>query len=93
MELSVLVVEERERAVWEKARNYLKRKKLKLYSASSVKETYKILNREPVNIVLSDFNLKNINSLNFLKKIKTIRPDVEIIFLSERVPLSKAMEA
>lgn len=93
MELSVLVVEERERPVWEKARNYLKRKKLKLFSASSVKETYRILNREPVNIVLSDFNLKNINSLNFLKKIKTIRPDVEIIFLSERVPLSRAMEA
>ncbi|MBF0457893.1 MAG: sigma-54-dependent Fis family transcriptional regulator [Nitrospirae bacterium] len=93
MDLSVLVVEERERPVWEKARNYLKRKKLKLFSASSVKETYKILNREPVNIVLSDFNLKNINSLNFLKKIKTLRPDVEIIFLSERVPLSRAMEA
>ncbi|MCG6552371.1 MAG: sigma-54 dependent transcriptional regulator [Candidatus Magnetominusculus sp. LBB02] len=93
MELTVLTVEDRERPVWEKARNYLRRKKIKLYSASSVKETYKILNSQPVNIVLSDFSLKNINSLNFLKKIKAVRPDVEIIFLSERVPLSRAIEA
>ncbi|KWT78135.1 sigma-54-dependent transcriptional regulator [Candidatus Magnetominusculus xianensis] len=93
MELNVLVVEERDMPVWEKARNYLKRKKIKLFSASTLREAYKILNREPINIVLSDFNLKNINSLNFLNKIKTIRPDVEIIFLSERVPLSKAIEA
>ncbi|MBF0516651.1 MAG: sigma-54-dependent Fis family transcriptional regulator [Nitrospirae bacterium] len=93
MELSVLVVEGHEKPAWEKAKNYLKRKKIKLFSASSAKETFKILHKEPVNIVLCDFNLRNVDSLSFLNKIKAARPDVEIIFLSERAPLSRAIEA
>jgi DNA-binding NtrC family response regulator len=93
MELHVLVFGGNPKAGWDRVRNYLRRRGVSVYTASTVKEAYKALRNEPVNIVLSDFNHQKVNSLRFMKKAKAIKPHIEIIFLSERVALSKAIKA
>ncbi|MDA8387847.1 MAG: sigma-54 dependent transcriptional regulator [Nitrospiraceae bacterium] len=94
MEINLLLIEGQGNGQWEKVRTYFGKKGFAVYQTSSVKEAFRVLRNEPIHIVLSDFWLNGINSINFLKKIKKgARPQVEVIFLCERVPLPAAIEA
>jgi DNA-binding NtrC family response regulator len=93
MQINILTVCEKEKSEWKKIISYLKRKKINIYKAFSVDEAYKILKNYPINIILSDFHILKIKTSTFLKKIKKIKPDVELIFLSESPTLSNAIDA
>jgi DNA-binding NtrC family response regulator len=93
MDLNVLIVEGNGGAEWEKIKSYFRRKGSTLFTSSSLKDAFRVLRNEPVNIILSDYNLPKVNSLTFLKKAKEIKTHVEIIFLSDTVPLPRAIEA
>ncbi len=93
MQTNILTISEEGKPEWEKIINYLKKKKMYIHTASTVNEAYKKLKSEPVNIILSDYHLPNIKIPTFLNKIKTIKPDVELIFLSDNVTLTNAIDA
>ncbi len=93
MGLNLLLVEGDGGREWEKVRAYFRKKGFAVYQTAAVREAYRILRNEPIHIVLADFRLSGINSISFLSKIKAVRPQVEVIFLSGRVPLSAAIEA
>jgi DNA-binding NtrC family response regulator len=93
MEFTVLVVANEEKKEWQRIVSYLNRKGFSLLTAYSAKKALGILKKEPVNIVISEYPFQKTNTLNFLKKIKTQNPSVEVIFLSEKPTLSKAIEA
>jgi len=93
MQTNILTVFEEGKPEWEKIIKYLRKKKMYVYTVSTVNEAYKKLKREPINIILSDYHLQKIKILTFLNKIKTIRPDVELIFLSDNATLSNAIDA
>jgi DNA-binding NtrC family response regulator len=93
MKFNILVVAEKGKTEWERIVVYLRRKGNTVQTASTASEAYRVLRNEPVNVVLSDPCLSKVNSLNFLKKMKALKPHVEIIFLSERVNLTRAIEA
>jgi DNA-binding NtrC family response regulator len=92
MDCTILVISDEDKKEWQKIAAYLKRKNYVLLTASSAKNALRVVKKEPINIVISDYNLSNVNILNFLKKIKTVKPAVEIIFLSEKPTLSKAID-
>jgi DNA-binding NtrC family response regulator len=94
MELHVLVVEGSGSDEWEGIKSYLARRKgVVLHSASTASRAYSLIRTRPVNIVISDYDLLKTNFLRFLRKVKSFKPHIEIIFLSKRVPLLKAIEA
>jgi DNA-binding NtrC family response regulator len=93
MKHSVLIVFNENKKEWGAVASYLRRKGYHLYPAASSKTALGILKKEPINIVISDYNLTNTNNLGFLKKIKEISPTVEVIFLSEKPSLLKGIEA
>ena len=93
MKIDILTVSEKKEPEWEKAISYLKRKKMIVHRAFSVNEVYKMLKSDSINIVLSDYDLLKIKTSIFLKKIKTIKPDVELILLSKNATLSNAIDA
>ena len=92
MNIAILVVSEKGDKRWEGLTSYFKRKGAAMQHASSLSETYNILKKVPVNIIIADYDHPGIKGLNLLKKSKKLRPHVEIIFLSERATLSKAIE-
>jgi DNA-binding NtrC family response regulator len=92
MEVNILVVAEKGDPEWERLIAYLRRKRFIVKNAITPSEAYRILKTEPITVVLLDYHFTQVNSLNFLKKIKAIKPHVEIIFLSEKATLSKAIE-
>ena len=93
MQINILTVSEKENPEWEKIISYLKRKKMRVHTSFAVNDAYKILKSEPINIVLFDYQLLKIKTSTYIKKIKTIKPDVELIFLSENATLSNAIDA
>ncbi len=93
-ELNTLIVAGGEwKREWERIRLYLKRKGIRVYSVPGPKEAQRLLRTEHMNIVLSEFDLNGQGSLAFLRRLKAVNPQVEVIFLSGKVPLSKAIEA
>ncbi len=61
--------------------------------AYSLREASDILRKNPVNILIADYDKHDIKGLNLLKKTKKLKPHIELIFLSEKATLSKAIEA
>ena len=93
MEYTILIIYEEGIKKWERVSSYLKRKNYILETASTTKKALSVLKNRPVNIVILDYQLPKVNILKFLKRIKEERESVEVIFLSNRPTLSKAIEA
>jgi DNA-binding NtrC family response regulator len=89
----ILIVQGRQTKQWEVLVSALrKRMAFSPYVTTSVSEAISIIKDKPVNIVISDYDLPR-DSLKFLRKVKTLKPSIELIFLSETVDLPKAIEA
>ena len=93
MQSNILIVSEDGNQEWGKIINYLRKRKMIVSTTSTVSDAYKKLKKKSINIILSDYFLPKVNSLKFLKKIKSIKPSVELIFLSKNATLSNAIEA
>ncbi len=93
MQNNILIVAENGKREWEEIANYLRKRKSTVSTASVAGKVFKMLKRDSINIILCDYHLPDINSLSFLKKVKMIKPSVELIFLSEKATLSNAIKA
>lgn len=93
LNVTILVVSEKGDRRWEKLIAYLKSKGAVIQSTSTDRETYDVLKKHHVNIMIVDYDLSGVKGLKLLKRAKALRPHVELIFLSEKVTVSKAIEA
>lgn len=70
----------------EKLRNLLKRiiglEGYTVYEADSLKAGLRILDREPIQVILCDVKLPDGNGIDFIEKVKTRFPLIEIIMLT-----------
>ncbi len=79
---------------WEEFESFLAgRKWVDARVAGTARQAISALEAEETSIVVLDYNLERTNPLALLQRIKTLKPHVEVIFLSSGdVPLSKAVE-
>lgn len=70
----------------------LKKRKLDVLAASSGREALKILNEEPVDVVVLDVRMPDMNGIETLKGIKKISPSVEVIMLTGHASLEVAIQ-
>ena len=93
MELKILIIDAIGCKDWKEVKEYFNKKKgISLYKTSTIGEAYKIIRNKDINIIISEYRLHKVNVLNFIKKIKSFKPHIEIIFLSDKVTLSDAIE-
>ncbi len=93
LNVTILVVSQKGDKRWERLIAYFKSKGAVIQCASTARETYDVLKKHHVNIMIVDYDLSDVKGLKLLKRTKSLRPHVELIFLSEKVTLSKAIEA
>lgn len=92
MELNILFLYGRENEGWSKLEAYFNRRNRAVaYTASSVPEVLKLLKYRDLNIIIADYDMDRLNPTTFIKRARSIKPSVEIIFLSEKASLSKAI--
>jgi DNA-binding NtrC family response regulator len=70
----------------------LKKRKLDVFSASSGSRALEILRAEPVDVVVLDVKMPDMNGIETLKEIKKIRPTVEVIMLTGHANVEVAIE-
>lgn len=90
--LHVLIVDDEE-LIRKELRQFLERKSFYTYEASNGKEAIRILEQEPVDIVLLDIVLPDKNGVQVLKAIKEAHKNVEVIMISAHGDTSVVVEA
>lgn len=55
---------------------------LKVYSVLSVKEAYAIIEEHPIDIIITDLYMPKTNGIDFIKKIRSERSAISVIFLT-----------
>lgn len=94
LDLHILIIENTGSKYWDEVKLYFqKKKRITVYVTSVMGDAFRIMQLYPVNVIISEYQLPRINILNFLKKVKNLKPHIEVIFLAEKVVLSKAIEA
>lgn len=70
----------------------LKKRKLDVTAASSGKEALRILEEQPLDVVVLDVKMPDMDGIETLKQIKTIRPLVEVIMLTGHASVEVAIQ-
>jgi DNA-binding NtrC family response regulator len=70
----------------------LKKRKLDVTSAESGKEALTILLENPIDVVVLDVRMPDMDGLETLREIKKIRPSVEVIMLTGHANVEVAMQ-
>jgi DNA-binding NtrC family response regulator len=91
-ELNVLVLDD-ERKIADKVSSYLTKQGYNAQSAYFPTQAFKILNREPVDILISDVLMPEMTGLDLLKKVKSSYPHVEVIMITGHGDMDMVIEA
>jgi two-component system NtrC family response regulator len=72
---------------------YLKKKGYKIFSASSGREGIEIAGRNPVDIILSDFKMPDLNGIEVLERVKIINPEISFVIVTAYGTVENAVKA
>lgn len=89
---NLLLVAKKGDPEWEKIEHYLTKNKVNYHTTFTASDAFRKMKNIPVDIILSTDKIPKFSSISFLEKIKMIKKDVEVIYLSNKVMLSKAIE-
>jgi DNA-binding NtrC family response regulator len=70
----------------------LRKRKLDVIGASGGLEAVSIVTRQPVDVVVLDVKMPDMNGIDTLKKIKSIRPSAEVIMLTGHADTEVAIQ-
>ncbi len=90
--LKILVVDDEER-VRDEISEFLIQNKYHIYKAGLPSEAFAILKEHPVDLVILDIKLPEMDGLSALKIIKESHPDIEVIMISGHGDMTSVIEA
>jgi DNA-binding NtrC family response regulator len=79
--ISVLILDDETNSS-EEIFEFLQKEGYKVFSANSAKAGQSILKREKIDVIILDIYLPDSNGLDFLGKIKSENPNIEVIMIS-----------
>jgi two-component system NtrC family response regulator len=89
---NILVIDD-EAAQRDVLTGYLKKKGYKIFSASSGQEGIEIVKNNPVDIILSDFKMPDLNGIEVLEQIKKINPEISFVIVTAYGTVENAVKA
>jgi len=89
---NILVIDD-EAAQRDVLTGYLKKKGYKIFSASSGKEGIEIVNTNPVDIILSDFKMPDLNGVEVLEQVKKLNPEISFVIVTAYGTVENAVQA
>jgi len=72
---------------------YLKKKGYKIFSASSGKEGIESTGKNPVDIILSDFKMPDLNGIEVLQQVKKMNPEISFVIVTAYGTVENAVKA
>lgn len=89
---NILVIDD-EAAQRDVLTGYLKKKGYKIFSASSGKEGIELVERNPVDIILSDFKMPGLSGIDVLEQVKKINPEISFVIVTAYGTVENAVKA
>jgi DNA-binding NtrC family response regulator len=89
---NILVIDD-EAAQRDVLTGYLKKKGYKIFSASSGKEGVEKTRVNPVDIILSDFKMPDLNGIEVLEQVKKINPEISFVIVTAYGTVENAVKA
>jgi DNA-binding NtrC family response regulator len=89
---NILVIDD-EAAQRDVLTGYLKKKGYKIFSASSGKEGIELARTNPVDIILSDFKMPDLNGIEVLEQVKKINPEISFVIVTAYGTVENAVKA
>ncbi len=90
--IKILVVDD-ERRVREEIAEFLSNNKFEVYKAAAPSEAFKILDAKPIDIMILDIRLPEMDGLEVLKRVKENFPEIEVIMISGHGDMTSVIEA
>ena len=81
MEFTVLLIDD-EQAQRISLERFLKRRGYVVHAAASGEEALDIVQRETIDLVLTDFRMPGLTGLDVLERVKELNPDIEVVVLT-----------
>ncbi len=91
-DLSILILDD-ERKIADKVSAFLAKHEYTVFTAYYPSQAFKILNHEKIDIIISDVLMPEIGGLEFLKRIKSTYPGIEVILISGHGDMDMVIEA
>jgi len=92
MKKSLLIAEDEE-ITRSLLRDVFQRPDLILYEAHDGKEAIKIIDQHPVDVVLTDLKMPEVDGLSVLAHCRNVRPDAEVILMTGHATVESAVNA
>ncbi|MBE0571292.1 MAG: sigma-54-dependent Fis family transcriptional regulator [Ignavibacteriaceae bacterium] len=89
---NILVIDD-EAAQRDVLTGYLKKKGYTILSASSGKEGIEFTKSHPVDIILSDFKMPDLNGIEVLEQVKKINPEISLVIVTAFGTVENAVKA
>lgn len=90
--INILVVDD-EKRVRDEITEFLTENKYQVFKAGLPSEAFKILDENPIDIVILDIKLPEMDGLTVLKEIKESYPEIEVIMISGHGDMQSVIEA
>ena len=79
----ILIVDDEETLTWSMSKSLSKDKdKFEVIIANSGEDALKVLEKEPINLVISDIRMPGISGLDLLNRIRKNYPDIKVIIMT-----------
>ncbi len=89
---SILIIDD-EKSQRDILSGYLRKKNFQIYSASSGSEGIEIVNKNLIDIVLSDYKMPDKTGIEILEEIKKINPEINFVIITAYGTIENAVKA
>lgn len=90
--LNILILDDEE-IIQEGLTEFLHKQKFTVLNAYSPSQAFQLIESNPVDILLLDVNLPEMNGIQVLKKLKQEHPDIEVIMITGHADIDVIMQA
>ena len=91
-EYSILIIDD-EQSQREVLKGYLQKKNFRVITASSGIEGLEVVNKEQVDIVLSDYKMPDKTGIEVLEEVKRINPEISFVLMTAYGTIENAVKA